>query len=345
MTWTERVAANATTNYVTSTGADPEFFLVDNASGDMIPSYEVLPSKKRAMSSASGRTSFYTDGFQGEFRLNSVGSCHDGVTICIGDALANLHALATKHNARLSLRDVMPIPAASRIEYSKHLTLGCAPSLNAYGKPPLQVENPALLPIRFAGGHIHFGLHSKLLAKDYIPVIKALDAVSGVMGVLLGHTLSSPDRRQFYGVAGEYRLPSYGLEYRTLSPFWLCHPTVTYFTLDLARKVVNQMLLRGKPGFSWIGDEEAIQQCINSNNPATAREILESNKEELTYLIWLCYQAYIRESSIRPFVDALLDKGLALFCKDPEALALNWNLTPNLGYSYPQVRTFLIRKY
>lgn len=343
--WQERLNADydlraSGKNWVSSTGADPELFLLENGSNTLLPAFEVLPPKQKALKTIRGNAAFYNDGFQAEFRLIGVHSCHDVVVGHIAEAISAVSKKAREVNAHISLHDVMPIPPQSKVEYAKHLALGCAPSLNAYGKPPLHVESPSKLPIRFAGGHIHFGLANPRIGKEaYIPLVKALDAISGVMGVHLGHSLCSPERRQFYGVAGEYRTPAHGLEYRTLSPYWLATSQVAYFTLDLARKVVNQALLNT---LKWNADEDQVQTCINSNNPQMALEILQANAEELKYLIWACY-THLKQDSVRNFVNALLEKGLNLLVKDPEAVALNWGLseTNEAQYSKPRVQNFI----
>jgi len=50
--------------------------------------------------------------------------------------------------------------------------------------------------------------------------------------------LDEPVRREYYGLAGEYRLPPHGLEYRSLSCAWIFHPKAAATILDLARRVV-----------------------------------------------------------------------------------------------------------
>ncbi len=114
--------------------------------------------------------------------------------------------------------------------------LGCQPSKNQYELPKAKVDGNRYRK-RSAGGHIHLGLlGTGLMAqKDYrerLPMI--LDWVVGNTGVLLDRDTGQVERRRVYGQAGEYRLQKYGLEYRTLSNFWLRSPVLTELMYGLA---------------------------------------------------------------------------------------------------------------
>ena len=47
------------------------------------------------------------------------------------------------------------------------------------------------------------------------------------------------ERRKLYGMAGEYRLPAHGIEYRTLSNFWLRSPVLADFVAQMAGMCVG----------------------------------------------------------------------------------------------------------
>jgi len=69
---------------------------------------------------------------------------------------------------------------------------------------------------RFAAGHIHVGYDTSTVPPDIMA--KFLDLSLGLSTL---HLDKQGARRQFYGVPGLFRAKPYGVEYRTLSNFWL----------------------------------------------------------------------------------------------------------------------------
>jgi hypothetical protein len=120
--------------------------------------------------------------------------------------------------------------------------LGCQPSLNVYDPDSTLGIDPTTYKWRSAGGHIHIG-HN--LSPDW-PLVKRLGDIVPLLDVLVGNTFVLIDRdplasqrRKVYGRAGEYRLPSYGLEYRTLSNVWLRAFPLHSLAFELARLAFN----------------------------------------------------------------------------------------------------------
>lgn len=116
--------------------------------------------------------------------------------------------------------------------------LGCQPSLNVYDPDSTLGIDAATYKWRSAGGHIHIG-HN---LNDKWPIVKRLGDIVPLLDVLVGNTFVLIDqdplaaqRRKVYGRAGEYRLPSYGLEYRTLSNVWLRAFPLHSLAFELAR--------------------------------------------------------------------------------------------------------------
>src|SRR5690606_27611941 len=71
--------------------------------------------------------------------------------------------------------------------------------------------------LRTAGGHIHVGYDNPDNAMS-ADIVLAMDVMLGVPSVLID---GDTRRRQMYGKAGCFRFKEYGLEYRTLSNFWI----------------------------------------------------------------------------------------------------------------------------
>ena len=71
---------------------------------------------------------------------------------------------------------------------------------------------------------------------EKIHLAKLLDSTLGSM-----FTLLDPDikRKKMYGQAGAIRFKPYGIEYRTLSNYWLSHPHYIKTVFDTAKMMVN----------------------------------------------------------------------------------------------------------
>jgi hypothetical protein len=169
--------------------------------------------------------------------------------------------------------------------------LGCQPSLNIYGPRPINVEEG--YRVRSAGGHLHIGGPMIL---DYVSKIKnhawgrfvaLADLLVGIPSVLLD-TSNQKLRRECYGRAGEYRIQDWGIEYRTLSNFWMWSYTLTSLVWSLMRLALAIHLGTSKiqdlyaipdNHDKWAPDllsrfnGEEIQSAINNSDQKRAEEI------------------------------------------------------------------------
>lgn len=142
---------------------------------------------------------------------------------------------------------------------------GCEPDFNAWTlrrnrKPKAQDEC-----LRSAGGHIHVG--HELAQKDPNAVIRAMDLYLGAMAVEMDH---GELRKQLYGQAGACRYKDYGVEYRTLSNFWIWDDSLIKWAFDGTQRAL-EFVESGK--VITPDDGVIIQRCINNNN-----------KDDLRYL-------------------------------------------------------------
>lgn len=98
---------------------------------------------------------------------------------------------------------------------------GCDPDFDAYQNgamvEPIKLKNTTK---RFAGGHVHIGIEDSedVEVATKINFIKSLDLFLGIPSLLNDN---SNERRAFYGKLGKFRYKPYGVEYRTLSNYWL----------------------------------------------------------------------------------------------------------------------------
>ena len=141
---------------------------------------------------------------------------------------------------------------------------GCKPSFNVYegdtnaGK--IMTTDPLQYRKRAGGGHIHLGVNSsneKLKNKfkeNPQELVTILDYILGNLCVILDKSPANKERRKLYGRAGEYRLPSHGLEYRVLSNFWISSPELVSLVYGLSRVAIGMFVTEGY--------YEALQEAV-----------------------------------------------------------------------------------
>lgn len=232
-------------------GTDPEFFL--KKAGKIVGSEKYIPEDGLRGNASGYSAKVIVDGVQAE--LNPVGSfCRELLANQIGSGFLALreHFKATKLKAKVVCSQTVEISKKEMDSLSdKSKQLGCTPSLNIYdADASVGVADPSRLFKRSAGGHIHLGclngvpvkeaddIFKKIYREQPERVVQMLDIVCGNTCVLLDRDNSNRERRQYYGRAGEYRLPNHGLEYRTLSNFWLNSYTLMSLATSLARLAV-----------------------------------------------------------------------------------------------------------
>jgi hypothetical protein len=143
--------------------------------------------------------------------------------------------------------------------------LGCEPDYNAWtGRVNPRPRAPETL--RSSGGHIHIGYDNPTeeLSRK---IVKAHDLFCGV-----GSVLYDPDtrRREIYGKAGAHRIKGYGVEYRTLSNFWISSEELMDWVYKQSLKAIDFV----KAGnIIPVADGRDIIQCINTGDKELVAKI------------------------------------------------------------------------
>lgn len=313
-------------------GSDPEIFAQDKE-GRVIPAFKFLGSKTSPTLSKTNlihivgehRNACYWDGFQAEFDTKEQ-SCLGWHVDSVQNGLQGIYDALNAYDkdAVLSFKTTMPIPEEMLKEAKdEHVQFGCMPSLNAYGMDGIK-EDGRKVPFRSAGGHIHFGLTGGAPKKDAANrIVKALDTILGVACVSLFEGFDDPRRRSMYGLAGEYRLPKHGLEYRTLSNAWLMHPLLMNIVFDLSRaalKIGESNMLH-----LWNASEADTIRIINTCNVNDARKVLAQNKTMFEQVIAFGYMAECNDLRVQAAIK-MFTEGMSKHIVDPKNIAKNWNL-------------------
>lgn len=154
----------------------------------------------------------------------------------------------------------------------KAFEFGCTPDFNAFGggqNPSPSAVNECL---RTAGGHVHIGF------SHLCTVTKELQERVGMMcDYYLGlpSLLEDNDdrRRELYGKPGAIRYKQYGVEYRTLSNYWIWSDDLIKAVHARAQRAYNDVAKL--EALQALVPQADVQGVINTNNRVEAMAMLK----------------------------------------------------------------------
>lgn len=309
---------------IASIGCDPEF-LYETEDGTLVPAFDALQERTEK----TPPTTPYIDGWQGEFGTpptHCIAYLVDGVHA----ALCAVHDAGKKAGARISTRSVLSVDVSRLFDDPARAQFGCTPSLNAYDDIPAMAQDGLTVPFRMAGGHIHLGLagrYGKLLLDEEAmrKVVKFLDRTAGLIGCGLFSDVEDARRRLLYGRAGEYRRPSYGIEYRVPSNAWLLHPALAHFYVGIVRRAANAAVVDLANGHDPLDrvplHDEEVQIAINDQRPDIARRLMQENAPVYEMLIAAAAGTPV---ATRVMMSAVLSSGVSSLLPDNYTLEDAW---------------------
>jgi len=167
---------------------------------------------------------------------------------------------------------------AAQLEHPRAKEFGCTPDFNAYS---LQENTPPdgeeVGSLRSCGGHVHVSF-DEIAGTDTntkAEFVRILDLLLGVPSVLMD---DDTERRLLYGQAGAHRPKEYGVEYRTLSNFWIQSDEHMEWVYDQVKRA-EQMYKDGYRISYEVGT--AAINCINNGDVETARSLIQEHKLEV----------------------------------------------------------------
>lgn len=269
-------------------GADPEFFIVDS-SYQIINSYRLIKRNKKNPIKFKDYKFFY-DNVAIEANFTPAITKDDFIDK-IDKMFAHLKKIVHPYN--LSLQAYGEISDSEK-SFDNANEIGCEPDLNAYNFSYNKIPTKEVKEHngRTIGGHIHIGgMNNDAVLDPFLkPIfVYMLDLFVGIPSVLLDHSAESYKRRKIFGKAGSYKSKKYGIEYRTLSPFWLANPQLTGLIYELIEFVfhgmnedlykkfwkldLNRMKTKTKDAYKCFGyDYESVCDCINKTDINLAKK-------------------------------------------------------------------------
>lgn len=119
-------------------------------------------------------------------------------------------------------------------------------------------------------GHISLGWDNPTESQQE-DMVKAMDATLGLKSLFLDF---DTNRKKLYGKAGCFRFREYGIEYRTLSNFWIKSDESLSWAWNTTMEAVD-LVNSGKIDLIKEKYANKIVEAINTNNKVLAQELLD----------------------------------------------------------------------
>lgn len=321
----------ALTQYAVMLGCDPEFFF--ERDGVIIGSENVIDIKEGFKPSGGDTNKFIVDGVQAELNPNA-STCREVMARNISYCFKELHK-KIKSDPTLKV-NFKPTVTVTKTELDKldkkSRVFGCSPSLSATskkGKSKIKVD-PKKYLCRSAGGHIHLGRYARqevsktqkdaygeyrivtsILKEFENPklLVDVLDVFVGNTCVLIDRDPGNKTRRKVYGKAGEYRLPKHGLEYRTLSNFWLKSYPLMSLVFGLCRQAVSILS-------NETDEHNYAKELLSLVDIKMIRKAINTNNYDLALANFNLIKPFIKEyfkTDAGGYITSINDKNLELF--------------------------------
>lgn len=154
---------------------------------------------------------------------------------------------------------------AEELQSPESWVFGCEPDFNAWknGAVNPKPENVDMT-LRSCGGHVHIGTD---LPKW--EVVKACDLFMGIQSLWLDKDVR---RRSLYGNAGACRPKPYGVEYRTLSNFWIWSDEGKEWVYERTQKALEFVHAGNEIPLTW---GSMVQTAINKGNKGLGARVCQ----------------------------------------------------------------------
>lgn len=214
--------------YLDRVGSDMEVFLRDMHTGKPVPSCGLIGGTKQEPRPVLDEEGFAVqeDNVMLEFNIPAA----KDVTGFVSSFAKILEHINAEVNSKGMMIDISPsmqfLPEDLTSPQAFHI--GCEPDFNAYRDVTRRVTLEEMGVRRCAGGHVHVSFFTEPdeeinfdgspEKEQRVELVKGLDLFLALPSLFLD---DDDVRRSLYGKPGMYRPKVYGIEYRSLSNFWI----------------------------------------------------------------------------------------------------------------------------
>lgn len=261
-------------------GADPEMFLKNMDTGVLVPCIGILGgTKDEPIPVVNG--AIQEDNVMAEFNIDAA----DNEKAFIHNILSvrkQIRDRLKRYNLTEHIAGSAHFPT-DLLLHPQAQTFGCDPDFNAWtGKQNTRPECDDKT-LRTAGGHIHVG--AEIALKHREQTIQYMDLYIGVPSIIFD---LDTERRKLYGKAGAFRPKPYGVEYRTVSNFWIETPAKikwVYKQVGTALQETSRATsYRTSEGLSEV-TRELVQRAINTSDKNLAAYLIDVHNINLKGLV------------------------------------------------------------
>ena len=264
-------------------GTDPEFFVRNTTTGRLVSAIPLINGTKDTPDPLPGGGNVQRDNVALEFATDPATDLRDFVQK-VGQAFRDVYDKLPEGH------DLEVIPSAvfddDQLDHPEAKEFGCSPDFNAW---KMEMNDAPSLPnanFRSCGAHIHTG-HVEGDGNEFlleipgkVRLVKMQDVFHGLISTVLDRSEAAIERKQLYGKAGCHRPTDYGVEYRTLSNYWMKSP-ILVMLIDSLTQDCLKMIREDKDNtlIELIG-EGTIQVIINEGRAEEAQTIIDAHLME-----------------------------------------------------------------
>lgn len=245
-------------------GADPELFVKRKDTGELASAHGlVVGDKKNPTPVPFGAVQ--VDGMALEFNIDPTKE---------GEFSHHINAVMETLAKMCPEYDLIAEPVA---EFGRELIdaqpeeakiLGCEPDFCAWTDGEANVPPNVDAPFRTGAGHVHIGWCEDVDNKHW-EHIEACHMVCKQLDFLVASAAlffdTDTKRRELYGCAGAYRPKSYGVEYRTLSNFWLSEQRYIDWIEKAVRHALRLLERDSKAYIHFAHRQRVIREMVNGD--------------------------------------------------------------------------------
>ena len=248
-------------------GSDPELFIINNKTGQVVSSIGLIPGKKKEAYRPDGMPEGYglqIDNILAEFNIPPVKRV-DQLIHHINYMKDYIDNYVKEKNPDLGILCC----ASQRVPWDQLQSeeaclFGCEPDYNAYTedvnpKPEGERDN-----LRSAGTHIHVSYDNPNIEQS-LALVKCMDVYLALPSVFLD---PDKERRKLYGKAGAFRICPYGVEYRPMSSYFISTDDLIEFLYNGTMKAIAHCQLHLP-----LPKSDVIQDIINNGKEEEAKEL------------------------------------------------------------------------
>lgn len=280
-------------------GYDPEWFFSDE-DGNIIPADDVLPKRDNPDHYQGEKreetVQIFADGVQAEFNTTRTVTCRHHTSREQGEAMDRVMSIANSENLDVEITPAVELSEQDLEFMSDYASeFGCDPSYGAWveGKE-LEAPRGKHHPVRYAGGHFHFGKVDRKGSWHYlfdseekiIEMVKMMDYLVSLPMTMLFGGPKARLRRRGYGKAGSYRTTPYGFEYRTPGNGWLYRSAFSHFALGQARDAIS------------IVDNDETENILSMVEPAKVIDAINEADPIKAGKLWKEIQPYVQSRPV-----------------------------------------------